>query len=204
MKKLKVNKKRIIIGITGSFGSGKSTVARLFRAGGFKIIDADKIVHRLLKADTGIYKKIIKAFGHSIISKDKDIDRAKLGEVAFKEKRLVKRLNRIIHPAAISIIKKQLSSAVRNPVVLDAPLLIETGLHRLVNILVVVRINRKEQIKRLIKKTSLSSSDILIRIKYQIPLRDKLRLADFIIDNSGSLAETKKQVELIRRKLWKN
>jgi len=204
MKKPKANKKRIIIGVTGSFGSGKSTVAGMLGACGFKVIDADKIVHRLLKTDREINKKIIKAFGSKIISNGNGIDRVRLGKLVFKEKGSVYRLNRIIHPKVISIIKKQLGLAARRPVVLDVPLLIESGLNKLVNILIVVKISRKEQIKRLIKKTSLSRNDILTRIKHQIPLRDKLRLADFVIDNSGSLAKTRKQVGLIRRKLWKN
>ena len=203
MKRQGLNKKKVVIGLTGSFGSGKTTVARIFKAGGWRVIDADKIAHRLIRPGSKIYKKIVKVFGVGILFKDRSIDRNRLGQLAFKERRSVNKLNEIIHPEAKRIISRQLRSG-NKPTILDAPLLIESGLNKLVDILVVVKLNRREQMKRLLKRTSLSKSGILKRIKFQSPLRDKLRLADFVIDNSGTLEKTREQVEVIRRKLWKN
>ena len=204
IKKQSRDRKRIILGLTGSFGSGKTTVARIFRSLGAKIIDADKIAHRLIKPRTKIYKKIIDTFGKDILKKNRAIDRDKLARIVFNNKLLLKRLNDIIHPQAIRVIKEKIKASPERGIILDAPLLIETGLGKIVDKLIVVTITREKQIKRIGKKTGLKRTDILKRIEAQTPLRNKIRLADFVIDNSATIEKTKKQVEQIRRLLWKN
>ena len=204
MKRQKRNKRRIILGITGTFGSGKSTVANMFKSSGAELIDADKIAHRVIRPGSGIYKKIINAFSGGILKKNKTIDRKKIAKVVFKDKKLLQKLNRIIHPEVISMIKNQIKASSRKIIALDAPLLIEAGLVGMVDKLIVVSIHKKKQIERALKKTSLSEADILKRIKAQIPLKDKIRLADFVIDNSGTIEKTRKQVVSIRRLVWKN
>lgn len=196
--------KKIILGITGSFGSGKSTVASIFKSYGAKIIDADKISHGIISPGGKIYKKIVNTFGPSILKKDKAVDRNKLAKIVFNEKRLLRSLNKILHPEIIKIIKKKIRSLYSKVVVLDAPLLIEAGLEKLADKIIVVKINREQQLKRIQKRTSLSKADILKRTRLQFPLSRKIRLADFIIDNNGTMKETKKQVAQIRRLLWKN
>ena len=197
-------KKRLVLGITGTFGSGKTSVSRLFKSFGAKVIDADKIARQILKPGERIYKKLIKAFGKTIAKKGQDIDRIKLAKVVFKDKKLLERLNKIMHPEIIRIIKNQIKASSDKPVVLDAPLLIEAGLRRSVDKLIVVKTKRKELLKRMLKNRSLNRIDTLKRINSQISLEDKVRLADFVIDNSGSIEQTKKQVKQIRRQLWKN
>jgi len=198
------NKKRIILGITGSFGSGKTTVAGIFKSFGAKIIDADKIAHSLIKPQTPVYKKIICAFGRGILNQDKSINRHRLARLVFNNKNLLKKLNKITHPEIIRIIKEKIrTDASSGIVVLDAPLLIEKGLGKITDKLIVVTITGKKQTERMRNKTGLSITDILKRVKAQIPLRNKVRLADFIIDNSATLKETEKQVQEIRRLLWK-
>jgi len=204
MKRLKRNKKRVILGVTGTFGSGKSTVANMFKSFGAELIDADKIAHRVIRPGSEIYKKIINAFSRSILKKNKTIDRKKIAKVVFKDKKLLQKLNRIIHPEVIKIIENQICASTKDIVVLDAPLLIEAGLERLVDKLIVVSIHKKKQIERALKKASLSEADILKRIKAQIPLKDKIRLADFVIDNSSTIEKTRKQVVSIRRSVWKS
>jgi len=204
MKRQKRNKKRVILGITGTFASGKSTVANMFKSYGAKLIDADKIAHRVIRPGSGIYKKIINAFSRSILKKNKTIDRKKIAKVVFKDKKLLQKLNRIIHPEVIKIIKNQICASTKEIVVLDAPLLIEAGLEGIVDKLIVVSIHKKKQIERALKKTSLSEADILKRIKAQIPLKDKIRLADFVIDNNSTIGKTRKQVVSIRRLVWKS
>ena len=196
--------KQIILGLTGSFGSGKTTVARIFKSFGAQIIDADKLAHGCIAPGSPAYEKIIHAFGNGILDKDGRIDRKKLSDIVFNDINLLIKLNSIIHPQVIRIIKAKINSSKSKVIVLDAPLLLEAGLKGLVDKLLVVKITRARQLKRIRNKSSLSKQDILKRIKSQIPLPQKVRLADFVIDNSATLSETMKQVEQIRRLLWKN
>jgi dephospho-CoA kinase len=116
----------------------------------------------------------------------------------------LRKLNRIIHPRVIGIIRKQIKDAGAKAIILDAPLLIEAGLIGLADKIIIVKANKEKQISRLLNNTPLTRVDILKRIRSQVPLHVKARFADFIIDNSGTIKETRKQVEQIRRKLWKN
>jgi len=204
MKNQGHGKKKIILGITGSFGSGKSTVAGIFRSYGAKVIDADKIAHGLIKPPSKIYKKIISTFGNDILKKNKAIDREKLARVVFNNKDLLKEINKIMHPEIIRVIKREIKSYPGRVIVLDAPLIIEAGLEKMVDKLIVVKIKREKQMERICKKTGLKKPDILKRIKTQISQNMKARLANFIIDNSRTIQETEKQVREIRRQLWKN
>ncbi|MCX5706891.1 MAG: dephospho-CoA kinase [Candidatus Omnitrophica bacterium] len=204
MPRQKQNKKKVVIGLTGSFGSGKSTVAEIFKSYGAFVIDADRIAHSSIKKSAKTYRKIIKVFGVSILNNRKEIDRGKLGKIVFNRQNLLKKLNKIIHPEVIRIIKTGIRKKKGGMIILDVPLLLEAGLAKIAPQLIVVTISRDKQIQRLLKKTYLSKTEILKRIKTQIPLRQKSRSADFIIDNSSSIRKTRKQVVEIRRKLWKN
>jgi len=207
MLKQNKNKKRVI-GVTGIFGSGKSTVSGMLRAYGLKIIDADKLAHKYLLPGTKTYKKILGYFGKGILKKNRKIDRRKLGKLVFGNRELVKKLNAIIHPKVIADIKSAIRRSGGKTVVLDAPLLIESGLRKIVDDLIVVIIERDELIRRMAKKVSLKRPEILARIKSQIPQKVKARFANFIIDNSGTVSATKKQVKKIMKKIeegmWRN
>ena len=200
MPKPKKNNK-IVIGVTGGFGSGKSTVARALAAYGARVIDADKIARSLLRPGSGIYQKVIAVFGAESIGRAREIDRAALAKIVFSDKKLLQKLNGIVHPEAIRMIKTKINSQKKGVIVLDAPLLLEAGLKKMVDQLIVVVASEDTQVQRLLKKTSLAKADILKRIKSQIPLRAKARSADFIIDNNGTIAETRKQVKEIVTKL---
>lgn len=205
MKRRSPDKKKIVIGITGSFGSGKTSVARILRHYGARLIDADRLAHDCIKPHSSAYKKIIAVFGKGVLKKNRIIDRKKLARIVFNNKELLKKLNNLIHPQVTRDIKDIIRNSREGMVVLDAPLLIEAGLQGLVDKLIVVTLSQKEQLRRLKKKSSLTRADILKRIKCQIPLRQKMRIADFVIDNNGSIKETARQVEQIRRRLlWKN
>lgn len=203
MPKLK-QKNKIIVGVTGSFGSGKSAVSGILASYGAKVIDADKIAADCLRRGSRAYKKAILTFGKGIVGKDRNIDRLKLARIVFNDKKLLKKLNRIIHPEVKGIIKARINSEKKGVIVLDAPLLLEAGLKNAVDKLIVVIIDPDAQIRRLVKKTLLKKADILKRIRFQIPQNVKSHLADFIIDNSGSLQRTKKQVAQIKEELWKS
>lgn len=194
--------KKIILGVTGGLGSGKSTVAVFFKTFGAEVIDADKLSHRCIAPGGKCYSKAIKAFGAKILGRGKIIDRVKLGGIVFgNNKELLKKLNNIIHPEVFKEIKSRIKKSKSQVIVLDVPLLVESGFINLADKLIVVKVKRDVQIKRVKMKTSLTKPDILRRISSQIPLRAKARLADFVIDNSGTIIKTKKQAEDIWRSL---
>jgi len=198
--------KAIVLAVTGSLGSGKSSVARILKGLGLAVLDADAIAHDCIKPRKPAYRKIVSLFGKEVLKKDRSIDRSKLGKQVFRDGLLLKRLNSIVHPWVIEVIKKEIRKArLRNkPIVLDVPLLVEAGLDRLVDKIIVVKASAETQLRRVAKKTKLSRREIKIRIKTQIPLRAKMRLADFIIDNSGTRESTRKQVEKVVRRLIPN
>lgn len=196
--------KKIVVGITGSFGSGKSSVASMFKRMGAQVIDADKIAHKVILRGEPAYKKIVRIFGADILSKNKEIDRGKLAECVFGSRDLLRRLNSIIHPQVIAVICRAIAKSRKIAVCLDVPLLIEADLVKLVDKLIVVTVSREKQIARIKKKTHLAKSDILKRIRAQMPLSDKVRMADFVIDNNGTIRQTEKQVEKTWGLLWKN
>lgn len=202
MRKQSQNKKKIILGVTGSFGSGKTTLAGIFGSFGAGVLNADSIAHQVILPRKKAYYKIVSLFGRGMLKKNGFIDRKKLSQVVFKKNAALKQLNKIVHPQVIKVIRRQIKESKKKIIVLDAPLLIEAGLTGMVDSLIVVKINRRTQIKRLRKKLLLTRSQILARIKQQMPLEEKLRLADFVIDNNGTLEETKKQVKAIIRRLF--
>ena len=185
-------------------GSGKSTVARMFKGKDCQIIDADKLAHASLSVGSPVYKKIIASFGNGILEGSKGINRVKLARLAFADKAVLSRLNNIVHPAVIAEIKKSIKGSGKKIIILDAALIIETGLKKMVDKLVVVKADREQLILRSQKRLALSKNEVIRRMKYQISQNAKMRRADFIIDNSGQISETRKQVSEIRRTLWKS
>jgi len=185
----------MLIGVTGSYGSGKTTVAKMFGKKGAVVINADEICHSLINYPKPLYRKIVDCFGRNIVTRNKVIDRCKLARIVFKDRSKLRILNRLIHPLAIveinEIIKREKK---RKTVILDAPLLVETGFYRKMDKLIVVKNNRDKQIKRICAAKGISRADALERIRMQASLKKKLALADFIIDNSGSRKKTLFQV----------
>lgn len=197
---MKEKRLAMVIGITGSFGSGKTTVAKMFKTFGAYIIDADRVCHSLMTPSKKAYKRILRHFGDSILRRNKAIDRHKLAEIVFKDKSKLKLLNALVHPEAISQIERIIrTEKKRKIIVIDAALLVESGFYKKIDVLVVVRISRRKQVKRLIQVKGMSKKDILNITRQQTTLRKKLEHSDFIIDNSGTKEETLFQVE----KIWK-
>ncbi len=204
MKESAVRRKKFILGVTGGFGTGKSTVAKYFKRFGAKVIDADKIAQSLLNPGTEVYRKAVDIFGESILKNNKDIDRIKLAGIVFNDNNLLERLNKLIHPEVKKIIKQEILRASEKIIILDVPLLFEAKLENIVDKIIVVKAGRAEQIQRLCNRSLFTKEDIVKRINAQMSLSDKVRLADFVIDNSGTFDNTNKQVEKLRRVLWKN
>lgn len=193
----------MIIGITGSIGSGKTTIAKLFSKHHFNRIDADEIAHELLK-NSKIKNKIIKEFGNEILDKQKNIDRKKLGSIVFNENDNLKKLNSIMHHVIINKIKNQINK-IQNKcgnntkIIIDAPLLFETETEDVFDKIIVVKTKKENIFKRLNKKFSKRQIENIL--KQQMPLEEKAKRADFVIENNGNLKEIKKQVKEITMKI---
>ena len=196
----------LIVGLTGGIVGGKSTVASMFRDLGAKIIDADKLGHSVILPHKPAWKKIVKLFGKDILKNDLTVDRGKLGKIVFTNQALLKKLNEITHPEITKIIKKEINLAKNKTynqekvLIIDAALIYEAKIDRFMDKIIVVYIDKDEQIKRLIKRNNLSKDEALHRVISQIPMEEKAKMADYVIDNSSSLDKTKKQVE----KIWTN
>jgi len=185
----------MIIGVTGNFGSGKSTVSKILaRIIGARVIDADKIAKKYLYK----YKeKVFREFPES--RKNNSIDTRKLAEIVFEDKKKLEKLEKILHPSTRREIE-QLSKTRRN-VIIDAPLLIEGGLYSLCDLIILVKTPKEVQIRRL--KGKFTAPEIEKRLKHQIPFNKKKKYADYVINNNSSLKTTRKQVELIWEKVRK-
>jgi len=199
--------KLTVIGLTGSYGTGKTAVAGMFKRLGAVILDADRLAHKAYRKGSYSYRKIVKAFGPDVPERSGDLDRSKLAQIVFSNKVSLNRLCKIVHPVVVRDIKRSIkrisASSAKRVVIIDAPLLIEAGLQDIADYLIVVKTSRPTQLKRLIKKTGYSRQDIVKRICSQIPLSKKIRLADFIIDNEGSIKRTDKTVKKIWREIKK-
>ncbi|HKR85922.1 MAG TPA: dephospho-CoA kinase [Terriglobales bacterium] len=194
----------IKVGLTGGIASGKSLVSRMFTELGAHTIDADELAHELMTPGQPAYNEIVEKFGDSILHPDKTINRSKLAELAFDKKRpRIYELNRILHPGVIQKyegwmddIEKQEPEAV---VMLEAALLLEAGLRRRFDKIVVVTLKQQQRIERWSQRFKVDQEtarlEVTRRMMAQAPDEAKLQAADFVIDNSGSVDETKAQVK---------
>lgn len=189
----------MLLGLTGGIASGKSTVSAILKELGAVIIDADKIAHQSMKYGTRAWEMIVETFGQYIQNDDGSINRRRLAGLVFNDQQKRKELESITHPIIISEIKNIVNSFADNEViVIDAPLLFEVGLDELVDCVWVIYTSRDIQLERLKKRDSLTTDEAESRIEAQLPLKEKCQMADFVIDNNGSIRELKQKII----KLW--
>lgn len=195
----------ITIGVTGSIGSGKSTVSQMFHEVGAYIIDADLVARQIMAPFGREWWKICEYFGQGIIRSDTgEIDRDRLGAIVFGDFFLLQKLNSLVHPPIVQEIKdrlRTLRASGRRLAIVDAPLLIEAGLHKCVDMVVVVSVEPDIQAARLRNRNPrLTTPKIIQRISSQMSLEARKRYADFVIDNTGCLIKTRQQVLMIFQK----
>ncbi len=193
----------IRIGLTGSIASGKSTVSRFLRELGAIVIDADKVAKKIVKPGTPALEEIVECFGKDVLNEDGSLNRKKLAEIVFYDSAKLKMLNEITHPRIVEKIKNTVARLEKKDktriIVIDAPLLVETGLDKLVDEVWVVYVNPKIQIKRLLQREKdMTHEEALKRINSQMSTDEKIKYADRVIYNNGTISETKNQV----KKLW--
>ena len=190
----------LIIGITGSIACGKSLVSNYLQEKGYTIIDADKIGHMALENDE-VKKQLVNKFGKSIL-KDNEVNRVTLGKLVFQNNENLKELNNIIHPQIRKNISEQIQVHKNEKLVfVDVPLLFEAKFDDLVEKIIVISLDEKIQLERLMNRDSLSKEEALQRIKSQIPVREKEKLGDYVVDNSFTQENTYSQVDRILEKL---
>jgi dephospho-CoA kinase len=213
-------KKPFVLGITGSIASGKSIVGQILSGLGITVIDTDTLVHELLDADRGTKKAIVEQFGDDVLSKvtigsaqrqeascsgpwkDHPIDRKKLGQLVFASEAARRKLEQIVHPNTILALRRQIDELKGQPLVaVLVPLLFESNLQGEYDQIWTVYTAEETLRKRLRERDKLSDSEIASRLKAQMPQEQKAKLANQVIDNSFSAAETERQVKLLVQKI---
>ena len=195
----------LVIGVTGGLGTGKSTVARMFRKLGAVALDADAIAHQVMEPKRPAWRRIVEAFGPGILNGDLTVNRKRLAAIVFDDEDRRRRLERIIHPRVLRELKDRVRRAARSrrvpAVVLDVPLLLEAGAQHLVDALVVVTARPGVQRRRLRVRHGWSNAEIGARVAAQWKLSAKVALADYVVDNSDGVGTTRTQVKRIWNQL---
>lgn len=192
------------LGLTGGIASGKSAVAAMLRELGFHVLDADSLAHQLIEPGQPAYDEILREFGPSIKDSSGRIDRTRLAGIVFADRAKLDRLNAIVHPRVAAATERQLEewerSGTRDAAFVEAALLVEAGMHKQLDGLVVAWCRPEQQIERLVAR-GLSEAEARRRIAAQMPVEEKLQHATEKIDCSGTLEETRKQVLALGEKL---
>jgi len=182
-----------VIGLTGGIASGKSTILETLKKMGAVVISADEVAHAATQPGKPAWEDIVRFFGTGILNDDKTINRKKLGEIVFNNRQYLQKLNEITHPRVKEMFKNSLKEIKeKNPdavVVLEIPLLYEAGLEKICDEVWVVWVNRENQIRRLMAREGIDREEAVKRIEAQLPLDEKARRADFVIDNNKNVQE---------------
>ncbi|MER2173558.1 MAG: dephospho-CoA kinase [Carnobacterium sp.] len=187
----------VILGLTGSIATGKSTVSNIFKEQGFPVVDADLGAREVVKPGTEGLSEIKKQFGDRVILADGTLNRAALGKIVFKDEKQREKLNTILSKRIYQWMMDQKKECLkRDPaiLVLDIPLLFEAGYEKEVDQVMVVSTSKEIQIDRLMKRDKIGKEEAIQKINSQLPISEKIVLGDSVIDNSGSTENTKQQV----------
>lgn len=192
----------MIIGLTGSIASGKSTVAKMLKEYGLPIVDADVVARQVVEPGTPTLQKIVEAFGEEALTEDGAMNRQKIGSIIFHDEEKRTLLNSIIHPAIRQEMLRQRDAYIEDgakTVIMDIPLLFESKLQHFVEKILVVSVSGETQLNRLMERNQLTEEDAKARIASQLPLSVKEQGADAVIYNNGTIEETATQLEDILR-----
>ncbi|HZR30294.1 MAG TPA: dephospho-CoA kinase [Terriglobales bacterium] len=200
------------VGLTGGIACGKTTVGEMLAKRGAHVIQADLIAHELMQPGQAVYEEVVQHFGREILEPDGKINRQKLATLAFATDvagSRVQELNRVVHPAVIKRQEEWMEEVGRRErdaiVVVEAALIVEAGVSKRFDKLLVVTCRPEQRSERLAKRlhwdAERARAEVARRMAAQTPEEEKVQAADFVIDNSGTLAETEKQVERVFREL---
>lgn len=194
----------MVLGITGGIASGKTSVANLFKELGAVVVSADELAREIVSPGSSTLRQIAECFGSRVLLADGTLDRPLMAELIFNDPQARQALNRITHPAIAALADQQLRGAERSGVslvVYDAPLLYEAGAVRQVDKVLVVAVDEEVQVARLMARDGIRREQALARITAQMPLSEKIARADYVVDNSGSPEETRRQVSALMERL---
>lgn len=179
------------VGLTGGIASGKSAVAEVLKSQKIPVVDADEVSRAVMRPGSSLFHAIVQAFGHEVLNQDGDLDRAALGEKVFSNPQALERLNALTHPVIWAEMQRQVTELekVHPLVVVMVPLLLENRRQDWVDEVWLVSLPREVQKARLMERNYLTEDQAEARISAQMPLEEKLALADRVIDNSGSLEQ---------------
>ena len=202
------------VGLTGGIASGKSVVGEMFVALGAKLVQADRIAHSLMQPGEAVYKEVVRHFGREILHPDGSVNRAKLAEIAFgpaadgegQRASRIEELNRIVHPVVIRSQDEWMNEMGRQEphavAIVEAALILEAGAAKRFDRLVVVTCNAEQRVARFAARQKIdletARKEVARRMAAQLPDEEKIKAADYVIDNSGSLDQTREQV----REVW--
>ena len=193
-----------IVGLTGGIASGKTTVAEMFAELGVPVVDADELAREIVEPGQPALADIRDAFGDEVIRDDGRLDREALGAVVFDDEQARERLESITHPRIARRMRDRaqiLREEGHDWIIYDAALIVENGLHEWLDALIVVAANRRDQVDRIVARDGLAREEANARIDSQLPLDQKIAVADWVIDNSGSLEQTRSKVEQLYRRI---
>ncbi len=186
----------MIIGLTGGIAAGKSKSAKYFESLGAYAIDADAIAHELTAKGMPALNELVKSFGAGILLPAGDLNRKKLADIIFSDEKAKLKIEKILHAHIISRVNETISQNIKKcNIVIDAPLLFEVGLDRICDKIVVVRVSYDIQLQRLLLRDKLNADQAKKRISSQMPMEKKVKLANFVIGNSGSKEDLQKRVK---------
>ncbi|MGD9331056.1 MAG: dephospho-CoA kinase [Desulfobacterales bacterium] len=187
-----------IAGLTGGIASGKSTVSTMLADAGARVVDADRLAHEVVRKEGPAWQDIVRHFGNVVLNTDREIDRRALGEIVFRDMQAKQALESIVHPRVYHAMQRAIRSlSIDHPgdlIILDVPLLIESGWHESLSTVILVYVPERIQQVRLMRRDGLNAADAAARIGAQMPMDAKREHADFIIDNTGSREATHRQV----------
>lgn len=191
----------MIIGLTGGIASGKSTVTDMFRDLGAYVVDADVWARRVVEPGAKALDLIVSSFGKEILLPDGRLNRPRLGEIIFQDETARNRLNEIVHPRVRQGMREETLEYLKDhpgePVIWDVPLLFEGETRKLVDKTIVVYVDESTQLQRLMDRNGFDEKESLARIHSQMPLSQKKERADYVVDNGGSMHDTREQVKRV-------
>lgn len=191
---------RLVLGLTGGFGTGKSSVAQFFRKFGAEVLDADKIAHDALKRGSPVFDQVAELFSDALEKNGRKLNRKMIAGHVFSDRKKREQLEALVHPYVYERFRAKIEASDKGIIVAEVPLLFEAGFENLCDKVLFVQCRFQEKEKRL-KRKGFTTEEIRAREKAQLPEAQKARKADFVLDNSGSIYQTRREAERLWQKL---